>query len=152
MDQDFLRAATEGGLDEVTLGSLAAHKSDNPEIQAFGRRMVRDHTRINNEIAPIAERLGVTPPAKLADEDQVEYDKLKLMPVADFNKAYMRLMVHAHRADLAAFRHESHVAADPQLKQAVTSASMVIAMHLRIATHLANQLGINVNGPAHGTA
>jgi putative membrane protein len=151
LDQDFLHAATEGGLDEVTLGTLASQKSDNPEIQAFGRRMVRDHTRLNNIIGPIAERLGVTPPQKLAAQDQVEYDHLRLLPVADFNKAYLRLMVIAHRKDLHAFQHESHVAADPQLKRAVTSAATVIATHLRIATQLAEKLGIAINGPTHTT-
>jgi hypothetical protein len=53
-------------------------------------------------------------------------------------------MVEDHRKDLREFKHESMTAADPQLKDATTSGSEVIAGHLKMADHLAKELGVTV--------
>ena len=58
-DKTFLRHAAEGGLAEVQLGQLAAQKASSAEVKVFGQKMVTDHTMLNNEMAPIADSMGV---------------------------------------------------------------------------------------------
>src|SRR5947209_8753678 len=42
-DKQFLMKATEGGMAEVQLGTLATQKG-GPEVKEFGQKMVDDHT------------------------------------------------------------------------------------------------------------
>jgi putative membrane protein len=143
-DKMFVHKAAEGGLDEVQLGQLATQKSNNPDVKAFGQKMVDDHTMLNNNMKPIADKLGVMGPDHLNKKDQATYDQLSALSGDAFDKAYVTDMVEDHRKDLREFKHESMTAADPQLKDATTSGSEVIAGHLKMADHLAKELGVTV--------
>src|ERR1700691_3689939 len=75
-DKMFLHKASEGGMAEVQLGQLAAQKSSSAEVKQCGQQMVEDHTRLNEQMKPIADTLGVDAPKHLNKVDQGEYDKL----------------------------------------------------------------------------
>ena len=75
-DKMFLQKASEGGMAEVQLGQLAAQKGNSAEVKQFGQKMVEDHTRLNEQMKPIADTLGVNAPKHLNKVDQAEYDKL----------------------------------------------------------------------------
>ncbi len=143
-DKKFVASASEGGLAEVDFGKLAAQKAQNPDVKAFAEKMVRDHSMLNNKMAPVAQELGVTPASHLSVSDDAEYAKLKLLTGNEFDKAYVTAMVKDHHQDLQDFQHEEQVAANPDLKRTVTSGEKVIAMHTHMADHLAQELGVQV--------
>ncbi len=146
-DAMFLHKAGEGGLLEIQLGQLAAQKSSNPRIQAFGQKMVHDHTMLNDQLKPFAMQDGVPPPDHLSSQGQHEYDRLSSMPEPQFDHVYLHMMVMDHQMDLREFRQEAQTTQDPQLKHAVYQASHVIQEHLRIVTHLAQENGGGPGGP-----
>ncbi len=147
-DKMFVHKAAEGGLDEVQLGQLATQRSNNADVKAFGQKMVDDHTMLNNNMKPIADKLGVMVPDHLNKKDQAKYDQLSALSGDAFDQAYVKDMVEDHRKDLREFRHESMTAADPQLKEVVTNGTQVIAGHLKMADHLAKEIGVTVpKGP-----
>ena len=78
-DKMFLRSAAEGGIAEVKLGQLAAQKGSSDDVKAFGQKMVDDHTKLNLDIARIADSMGVMLPKSMNKEDQAEYDKLNAL-------------------------------------------------------------------------
>jgi putative membrane protein len=143
-DKMFVHKAAEGGLDEVQLGQLATQRSNNPDVKAFGQKMVDDHTMLNNNMKPIADKMGVMVPDHLNKKDQAKYDQLSALSGDAFDKAYVADMVEDHRKDLREFKHESMTAADPQLKDATTNGSEVIAGHLKMANQLAKEIGVSV--------
>lgn len=61
--QDFVTDAVWGGDKEVALGQLAQQRSQNPNVKAFGQRMIRDHSRANQHLMTIADREGLSYPA-----------------------------------------------------------------------------------------
>src|ERR1700729_2832440 len=61
-DKMFLRKAAEGGIAEVKLGQLAVEKASSDDVKAFGQKMVEDHTKINSDIARVADSMGVMLP------------------------------------------------------------------------------------------
>jgi len=61
-DKMFLRQAAEGGIAEVKFGQLAVQKGSTDEVRSFGQKMVDDHTRLNLEIAQVADSMGVMLP------------------------------------------------------------------------------------------
>jgi putative membrane protein len=147
-DKMFLRHAAEGGMAEVKLGQLAAQKASSDDVKAFGQKMVDDHTMLNNEMAPIADSMGVRTPKNLNKQDQAEYDKLSGLSGTDFDTEYLTAMVKDHHKDLREFREQAATTTDPTLKAAVDKGQRVIHEHMMMVDKLAQSKGIAV--PAHG--
>ena len=143
-DKMFVRKAMAGGLAEVQMGQLAAQKGSSDQVKSFGQKMVDDHTKLNQQMMPIAEQMGVKTPAKLEKKDQAEYDKLNGLAGAEFDKEYLSFMVKDHHKDLEAFRAEMGSTQDPTLKTAVQQGAQVIDQHAQMVDTLAQQNGISV--------
>lgn len=148
-DKMFLRKAAEGGIAEVKLGQLAAQKGSSDEVKAFGQKMVDDHTKMNDEMAQVADSLGVMLPKSMNKEDQAEYDKLNGLSGNDFDMEYLSFMVKDHHKDLHEFRMEAASHADPALRDEVVKAEGVIHDHTVMVDKLARAKGIPI--PAHGS-
>ena len=147
-DKIFLRHAAEGGMAEVKLGQLATQKASSDDVKAFGQKMVDDHTMLNNEMAPIADSMGVRTPKGLNKEAQAEYDKLNGLSGTDFDTEYLTAMVKDHHKDLHEFREEVASTTDATLKAAVEKGQSVIREHTMMVDKLAKSKGIAV--PQHG--
>jgi putative membrane protein len=147
-DKMFLRKAAEGGIAEVKLGQLAAQKASSDDVKAFGQKMVDDHTKLNNQMAQVADSLGVMLPKSMNKEDQAEYDKLNGLSGSDFDTEYLSCMVKDHHKDLHEFRIEAASRADQVLHDAVVQAEAIIHDHTVMVDKLARAKGIPV--PAHG--
>ncbi|MBB5330557.1 DUF4142 domain-containing protein [Tunturiibacter gelidoferens] len=146
-DKIFLRKAAQGGMAEVKLGQLAAQKGSGDDVRAFGQKMVDDHTKLNNEMAPIADSMGVRLPKDLNKEDQAEYDKLNSLSGNNFDMEYLSFMVKDHHKDLREFRQEAASTIDPTLQTAVANATKVIHEHTMMVDKLAREKGIPVPQP-----
>ncbi|MBB5338237.1 DUF4142 domain-containing protein [Tunturiibacter gelidoferens] len=147
-DKIFLRKAAQGGMAEVKLGQLAAQKGSSDDVKAFGQKMVDDHTKLNNDMAPIADSMGVRLPTNLNKEDQAEYDKLNGLSGNDFDMEYLSFMVKDHHKDLHEFRQEAASTTDPTLQTAVNNATKVIHEHSMMVDKLAREKGVPM--PPHG--
>lgn len=147
-DKMFLRKAAEQGIAEVKLGQLAVEKGSSDDVKAFAQKMVDDHSKMNSEIAEVADTMGVMLPKTMNKEDQAEYDKLKRLFGNDFDTEYLTLMVKDHHQDLHEFRVEAATRTDPALHDAVVKAEAVIHDHTVMVDKLARAKGIPV--PAHG--
>ena len=147
-DKMFLRKAAEAGIAEVKLGQLAAQKASSDDVKAFGQKMVDDHTKLNNQMAQVADSLGVMLPKSMNKEDQAEYDKLNGLSGNDFDTEYLSLMVKDHHKDLHEFRIEAASRADQTLHDAVVQAETIIHDHTVMIDKLARAKGIPI--PTHG--
>jgi putative membrane protein len=147
-DKMFLRKAAEGGIAEVKLGQLAAQKGSSDDIKAFGQTMVDDHTKLNLEIAQVADSMGVMLPKSMNKEDQAEYDKLNGLSGNDFDVEYLAFMVKDHHKDLHEFRIEAASPTDATLHSEVVKAQSVIHEHTVMVDKLARAKGVPV--PSHG--
>jgi putative membrane protein len=145
-DKMFLRQAAEGGMAEVKLGQLATQKASSSDVKAFGQKMVDDHTALNNEMAPIADSMGVRVPKSLNKKDQAEYDKLNGLSGNDFDTEYLTAMVKDHHKDLREFHEEVSSTTDPTLKAAVQKGETVIKQHTMMVDQLAQNKGIAIPG------
>ena len=73
---------------EVVMGNLAEQKARSEDVKSFGKRMVTDHSKANEELKSIASQKGVQLPAK---EPNIKWTS---------DKAYIETMVKDHEKDL----------------------------------------------------
>jgi len=135
-DRVFLKEALEGGMAEVQLGQLALQKSNNPDVKQFAQRMVDDHTRMGDQLKPIAQQIGVKLPDGPSKKDKAIIAKLQALNGDDFDKAYMKDMVKDHKSDLTAFQSESDQGSSPAVKNAATQGAQIITQHLQMAEQI----------------
>jgi putative membrane protein len=132
-DTTFVNKAAQGGMAEVSLGQMASSKATNPDVKAFGDRMVSDHSKANDELKQLAQSKGVTVPADVDQESKNTADKLSKASGKEFDKAYMDDMVKDHEKDVKEFEKQSKDAKDPDLKAWVTKTLPTLQDHLKMA-------------------
>ena len=147
-DKVFVEEALKGGMAEVQLGQLALQKSNNVDVKQFAQKMVDDHTQMNNDMARLADSMGVMLPKTMNKDDQAEFDKLKGLSGNDFDIEYLTYMVKDHHKDLHEFRVEAaNTRADAGLHDVVVKEESVIHDHTVEVDKLARAKGIPI--PAH---
>src|SRR5579885_3490624 len=57
-DQQFLNEAARDGALEVKLGSLAMAQGTTPAVQQLGDRLMKDHTKANEELQKLVDQQG----------------------------------------------------------------------------------------------
>jgi putative membrane protein len=123
-DKKFAQNAAKGGMMEVAWGKAASAKAQNSDVKQFGARMVKDHSKANDELKNIAAKKGISLPAE--------------EPSANFKSdpAYMEMMVKDHEKDLAEFQQEAKNGSDLDLKKFADKTSKVVAEHLSMARRI----------------
>ena len=96
-DHAFVEKMAQAGIAEVKLGQLAAERASNAQVKQFGRRMVSDHQKANNELKQIASKMAVQLPAETDAKHQQLYERLSKLKGAEFDKEYMKAMVDGHQ-------------------------------------------------------
>ena len=138
-DRVFVSDALKGGMVEVQLGQLALQKSNNADVKQFAQRMVDDHTKLGEQMKPIAQQIGVKVPDGPSKKDKALIAKLEALNGDDFDKAYVKDMVKDHKADLNDFKTEAQNGSNPIVKQAATQGSQIISEHLQMIQQIAEK-------------
>jgi putative membrane protein len=127
-DKTFMKKAAKGGLMEVTMGQVAEQKAQSDDVKSFGKRMVTDHSKANDELKSIASKKGIQLPSK---EHSAKWTS---------DKAYMDMMVKDHEKDLAEFKEEATGGSDPDVKKFADDTAKVVQEHLDQAKEIQGKL------------
>ena len=125
----FMTEAAQGGMMEVELGKLAASKAQNPEVKAFGQRMVVDHGKAGEDLKALAAKKNIKLPTELSGGMKETVDRLSKLSGAEFDKEYVKLMVDDHDEDLEAFQAQADDAEDADVKAFAAKYAPVIKSH-----------------------
>jgi putative membrane protein len=92
---------------DIEAGKLADSKATNPDVKAYGKMMVTDHTGVNKQATDLAAKLGVKPEdnptaqsLKSGGTDNLK--NLRSLSGAAFDKAYIDHEIAYHQAVLDA--------------------------------------------------
>ena len=127
-DKTFMKKAAKGGMMEVAMGNLAAQNGQNDNVKSFGKRMVTDHSKANDQLKSIAAQKGVTLPSK---EPTLKWSS---------DKTYVDMMVKDHEKDLAEFQEEAKTGSDPEVKKFAEDTAKVVQEHLDLAKETQSKL------------
>jgi putative membrane protein len=133
-DSIFILEAASSSMLEIQLGNIAQQKATNPRVKAYGAMMVRDHTLASQELAPIAARLNVTLPDTMLRKHARHLRHLDNLSGQAFDRAYINMMVEAHKDDIDEFEDASKKAADADVRAFATRQLPILRMHRDSAT------------------
>jgi len=127
-DKAFIKDAAKGGMMEVAMGRVAEKNASDSEVKNFGARMVKDHSKANEDLKAIAKEENVGWPA------EKEAGKWKS------DKDYMDAMVKDHEKDLAEFEKEAKDGSDPKVKSFADKTAKTVREHLEMAKDIDTKL------------
>src|SRR5881398_4095208 len=127
-DKTFMKKAAKGGMMEVAMGQVAEQKAQSDDVKSFGKRMVTDHGKANDQLKSIASQKNVEVPSKEPTETWTS------------DKAYMNTMVRDHEKNLAEFKEEAKSGSDPDVKKFAEDTAKVIQEHLDLAKETQGKL------------
>ena len=127
-DKTFMKKAAKGGMMEVTMGKMAERNAQNEDVKSFGKRMVTDHSKANDELKSIASKKGFQLPSK---EHSGKWTS---------DKAYMDMMVKDHEKDRAEFKEEASSGSDPDVKKFADDTAKMVQGHLELAKETQGKL------------
>ncbi len=139
-DREFLVKAASGGLMEVELGKMAQTQGASAEVKKFGQQMVTDHSKANEELKTIAANKNITVPSTPGEDAQEHINELKEKRGADFDKAYMNLMVDDHQEDVNAYEKEANSGDDADIKAFAAKIVPTLKQHLDMAKTLKDKV------------
>ena len=130
-DRKFVMEALEGNMAEVELGKLASERASNDAVKQFGKRMVDDHGKAEEELKKLAQDKGLTPPAELDKKHTRLRDRLAKLSGAEFDRAYVDEMVKDHRKDVKEFQRGAEKAKDFDVKNFAARTLPTLQDHLK---------------------
>lgn len=127
-------AANDG---EIALGKLGEKKATNPQVKAFAREMVTDHTAMLNATKKLGTKLNVTPDTTSGDaHDLAGHANDEMNDLngkargADWDKAYMDDMVNDHQTVLGKLQDAAKANTDSSVTKALADATAKVQAHL----------------------
>jgi len=153
-DHKFVMDAAKGGLAEVELGKLAQDKGSSDQVKNFGKRMVDDHSKANDELQTLAKNKNITLPSDLDPKDKALKDRLSKLSGPAFDRAYMSAMLTDHRKDVNEFKMESTNGKDPDVKAFASKTLPTLEDHQNLAQQAEKAVGTSgtaKNGKKVGT-
>jgi putative membrane protein len=144
IDKIFVKKAMQGSIAEVQLGELTLQKSNNDQVKQFARKMIDDHTKLNEQMRPVAQQLGVEIPTEVSKKDKSLMSKMQALSGAAYDEAYIKDMVKDHKQDLSEFHMEASNGHDPSIRDAATQGSKTISEHLQMAEQLAKDQNVDL--------
>ena len=129
-DSKFAVEAASGGMMEVQLGELAQQKASNQKVKDFGAKMVRDHSKANDDLKTIAGSKNITLPPAPGEDHMEHIKKLSEKSGKEFDKDYIKMMVDDHEKDIDHFEKCSKDAKDAELKAFAAKTLPTLREHL----------------------
>jgi putative membrane protein len=139
-DTEFAVDVADGCMLEVKLGELAQTQGTSMKVKELGLLMVKEQTKVNEELKSLASRKNISLPVALSDKSQKKYEDLAKKSGADFDKAFAKTMVKGNRDVIALFQRESETGSDNDLREWASGKLPELQHHLSMAEQTENEV------------
>lgn len=118
-EQEFAQQLHHANQMEIRLGKLAQEKGENDQVKQFGKRMVDDHGKADEQLMTLAksQKWNLKKEPKPTNDvqramqsaEKADEAKLKALDGPAFDQAYMAMMVADHDADVMKVTHAAQM-------------------------------------------
>lgn len=140
-DMKFMMLANSSNMMELELSQIAAERATNQAVKDFATMMVQHHTTTGQEMKQLLSGKGaMIPDTAMLARHRNRINTLQNMQGADFDKAYMRIMVDAHEEDVDEYEDETKDARDADIRAFATRMMPTLRTHYDKAKEVRKQL------------
>lgn len=132
-DKLFVRQAALGGRAEVELGKLAQSKGQSEQVREFGKHMVEDHSRANDELMKLGRGVNAEAPAGLDPKDVAFRSELQREEGAAFDQRYLAKQIMDHQKTANLLQWQISNGQNQALKDYAIETLPGVMEHLRLA-------------------
>jgi putative membrane protein len=136
VDQQFMLTAASVGTAEVDMAELAARQGGDPAVKAYGERLAKEHTRINDELTELAERKHVKLIKAMDPANRTLYEELTHLNGAMFDREYLLAQINIHHMGNSLYESEAQSGEDDDVKAFAAKNAPAGAEHLKLAQTL----------------
>ena len=142
VDRQFMMMAAKDGMKEVHMGQMAAQQGQSADVKKLGQMIAADHTKANQQLMALATKKGIKP------DTRHKMDKMSKRDMANFDQAWIGMMINDHQKDIAAYQRASQQAADPEVKAFAKKTLPVLQKHLKAVQAAQKKMGSGGTNPA----
>jgi putative membrane protein len=142
-DAVFAIDAYQCGLLKVRVGELTATKAKSDSVKVLGRQILVEHTKANEQLKTIAVAKNITLPDTLTSEGRKQYNDLSARSGADFDEAFVQLMITEHKKAIDNFKDEDIKGSDTDVRAWASMTLPIVKHHLMQAQDLSVDLDKN---------
>lgn len=139
-DEHFVATTSAGNLAEIEYGKLAEEKAGSREVKDFGRQMVTDHSKANQDLAMIAKKQGFKVASMMTKEHHDVHMKLQALQGAEFDRHYIMHMVDNHQKSVKLYQTQATSGTNRDLKAFAAKTLPTVEKHLKMARSLSEKL------------
>lgn len=143
--ESFWNDAARGNMAEIMASEMALQKSQNESVRQFAQQMVTDHTAASTELQSLAAGKSVTLPTATSTKQKSAIDKLGEKSGADFDSAYMKMMVKDHENMVKMFQKQAESGSDADAKSFAARTLPTLQSHLQMARTISDTMGGRTN-------
>ena len=111
-DQAFIEDTLKNNEAQVQMSQLAQQKASSGDVKDFSQKMIDIHTKLNQQLAPLAKQFDVNQNQKPSKQQKKEIAALEQLSGSDFDTAYLQAMAREQQHSLKKFRRR--ILAKPQ--------------------------------------
>jgi putative membrane protein len=135
----LIQGGLEGGMTEIKASTLALSNSQNPDVKSFAQMMITDHSKADSALTAMEFDKMLSEKDTISGEHQEMIDSLATKKGADFDKAYLAMMIAGHKEAEALFAEQSDDK-NQTIQDFARATLPTIQMHLEKAKEIAGGL------------
>ncbi|BDT57322.1 hypothetical protein MasN3_08160 [Massilia varians] len=148
-DRKLLEMMAESNIAEINAGKLALTKASNPEVKAYARRMVDEHSKSLAEVQTLARAKGVELPKESNVKHKAKESMLSALSGDIFDRTYVKQSGRRdHRVTHEHLRDNMDKIKDPDIKALAMKMRPIVEQHLLAADELIAKTARGATGTA----
>jgi putative membrane protein len=145
VDGKLIRDVITDNLLEVRLSQIAEQRATNPSVKQFAQRMVNDHSQLQSEWMAMASSNGMSVNPQLDNTDRAKVAQLSRLSGAEFDRAYMDLMIQNHQNAVSLLQNQGQYAQSAPVRARIANDLPLVQQHLGLAQQVGAQVGATTN-------
>lgn len=139
LDADFLKKAAAGHNAEIQFGKIAETKGSD-SVKTFATHLIKEHQGAYDELAKLLKTRNLGIVAGLEQENRDEAKRLASLSGAEFDRAYLNLMVRNHERGEKLYDTQAKQGQEADVRDYAKSTLTAIRHHLKQARELQTSL------------
>jgi putative membrane protein len=131
-DRAFLVGAHQANLAEITAAKIALQKATKPVTKQLAIRWIRDHSKLDASLRPVARKLGVALPSVPNPAQRALAAKYRATSGPAFDKLWVSTQMTAHHQAMALGDSELKRGSNPAVKHLAAASAPVVATHAQL--------------------